>query len=105
MRVFAVAQRLDEAAAKSAKIGRRVVKLRREPAGDGGVIGRGPGKSLGGQAPAQCLCRHALMLGACEPDGGAVLRNLSAEVEVIEVAGLTVGYDVAAGFNCLLKAA
>ena len=49
--------------------------------------------------------RHALMLAACEPDGGAVLRNLSAEVEVIEVAGLTVGYDVAAGFNCLLNTA
>ena len=48
---------------------------------------------------------HSLMLGACEPDGGAVLRNLSAEVEVIEVAGLTVSYDVAAGFNCLLNAA
>ena len=49
--------------------------------------------------------RHALMLGACEPDGGAVLRNLPAEEEVIEVAGLTVGYDLAAGFNCLLNAA
>ena len=49
--------------------------------------------------------RHALVFGACEPDGGAVLRSLSAEVEVIEVTGLTVGYDVAAGFNCLLNAA
>ena len=48
---------------------------------------------------------HALMLGAFEPDGGAVLRDLAAEEQVVEVAGLAVGQNMATGFNCLLNAA
>ena len=46
--------------------------------------------------------RHALMLGAFEPDGSTVLRDLAAEEQVIEVTGLGVGQDVTAGFNGLL---
>jgi hypothetical protein len=53
VRVLAVAQRLDQAAAECAEIRRIDLQLAREPVGDGGIIGAGARIGFGGELAAE----------------------------------------------------
>ena len=63
VRVLAVAQWLDQPAAEGAIVRRGVVKRLREPVADGGIVGCGAGKGLGGEFLAQRKRGHAVMRG------------------------------------------
>ena len=83
MRVLAVAQRLDQFAAKGAEIRRVVLELKREPVRDRGVIGGGAGIGLCRETAAQrerCralvggkLVEHRLIILRFDDDGDVVV--------------------------------
>ena len=63
VRVLAVAQRFDQAAAESAESGHRIAELLRKPIADGGVIGGGARIRLGGKLATQVGSGSAAMGG------------------------------------------
>ena len=74
MRVLAIAQRLDQPAAKGAEIRRVGLELQRKPVRDRGVIGGGAGIGLGGEAAAQRQRGRALVGGEFVEHGLIILR-------------------------------
>ncbi len=81
VRVLAIAQRLGEASAEGAEVGRGIVEHGREPVGDRRVIGRGASISLGGEAFPQRQRRRAAM--SCKLGGdGRIVGGLDDDRDV-----------------------
>ena len=50
-------------------------------------------------------CSHAVVHGAFETNGGSRFRRLSAEEQVVNIAGLGIDQSVTFGLNCVFDAA
>ncbi len=108
MRVLAVAQRFDEAAADRAEGRRRIRELIREPVGDRGVIDAGAGIGLGGELAAQRergraavlpeLCQHDRIVAGIDHDRdvGVILGRGADHGRAADVDILDAGFEIGA---------
>src|SRR5215510_7569847 len=107
MRVLAVAQRFNQAAADCTEGGRGIGELIREPVGDRGVIDAGASIGLGGELAAQRkrrraavlpeLCQHDRIVAGIDHDrhlgvilGGGADHGGTADVDILD-AGFEIG--------------